>query len=676
MNRTKLSITLLLVLGGISLSQAQKKTMSNKHLVLEYNSQSGSYSISKNKDVFVKDAISYVALADGSTVSSAEIIGKRLTAEKAINDALGKGKQYTFTGKTKNGKEIKQHFYLYDNQDFVLVQVEVNGKALSSNKMVPLQAKNQTGQLGSALHQIAMPWDNDTFISYENESLSTSNKVSAEVGVVYDKHSNRGLILGSLDQSTWKSGIHIQGDAKSYNFLEAQAGFVDVTITRDSMGHGFVKGDQLKSPLFFVGLQNDWRKGMDVFAKTHNTLFPAYLKKWDKGTPIGWNSWGVIQEKLSFENATGTADYFAKQIPHFRNQQGDAYIDLDSFWDNMVPGGMSGDYTKLKEFVKYCKDLGLKPGAYWAPFTDWGHGSGPNRKAEGSNYTFGEMWTKTAKGYHDLDGGRALDPTHPGTQKRMDYILGKLKECGFEMIKIDFLSHAAIESTGFSDPKVTTGMQAYSVGMKHLVDVLDGQMLIYAAISPSLATAPFAHMRRIACDAWHTIDQTQYTLNSVSYGWWQTHIYEFIDADHLVFTGEGPEVNKARLLSGLVTGTIILGDDFSKKEGWQQQINVYLQDKELLNVVNDGRSFIPVGFASGKAANDTYVKKVGNSVYIAAFNFKNEATNLSLNLKDFSLEGNKTYQAKELFTKEQVNLQPTGTVHFKEAGAKLFRIDL
>ncbi|WP_156169570.1 hypothetical protein [Sphingobacterium sp. IITKGP-BTPF85] len=111
--------------------------------------------------------------------------------------------------------------------------------------MSPLYMQANISGLGKALYQVAVPFDNDTFISYENESLSKTNKVSAEVGVVYDKNSNHGLVIGSLDQSVWKSGISIGGNQNNYDFLAIRTGFTDVNITRDSMGHGFIKGNRI-----------------------------------------------------------------------------------------------------------------------------------------------------------------------------------------------------------------------------------------------------------------------------------------------------------------------------------------------------------------------------------------------------------------------------------------------
>ncbi|GAA4172985.1 alpha-galactosidase [Sphingobacterium ginsenosidimutans] len=672
----KIAIFALCFMLSTVMLTAQSFKVKKGGITLAYNKQTGTYSLSKDQVTYLKDASAYLTLANGQKISTDKLKDGRKVTETVIQDNLGKGTRYTVSSKTTTGITLLQHFYFYDNSDMVILELEVKGKNLSSNELVPIWSNATISSLGKSLYQVAVPFDNDTFISYENKAISSNNKVSAEVAVVYDRERSHGVLIGSLDQSVWKSGIDIKGDNGQYNLIAAKAGFTDVAITRDSMGHGFVSGNVIRSPKYAVSYVNDWRMGLENYAKIHRKLSPPYVKKWQGATPVGWNSWGVIQDKINFQNATATAEYFAKDIPYFRNAGGEAFIDLDSFWDNMTPGGMSGDYTQLKQFVRYCDSLGLKPGVYWAPFTDWGHGSGPDRKAEGSQFTFGQLWTKTQKGYHNLDGGRALDPTHPGTQARMDVILGKLVDCGFRMIKIDFLSHAAIESTGFYDNKIQTGMQAYAVGMKHLVDVLQGKMLIYAAISPSLATAQFAHMRRIACDAWKTIDQTQYTLNSVSYGWWQTHLYDFIDADHLVFHDESPEVNKARLLSGVVTGTIILGDDLSKKENWQPKMNQYLQDPEILKIIADGKSFRPAGFVEGKAANTYYYKKIGTDLYVAVFNYNTIPAAINIDFKQIGLTPNKKYKAVDLFDKTNQELSAEKSIAFEQAGAKLFKIAL
>ena len=278
-------------------------------------------------------------------------------------------------------------------------------------------------------------------------------------------------------------------------------------------------------------------------------------------------------------------------------------------------------------------------------------------------------------GYHDFDGARALDPTHPGTLRRIDYIIDKLKACGFKMIKIDFLGHAAAESTHFYDLKITTGMQAYRVGMEYLVKRLDGQMLIYAAISPSMATGRYAHTRRIACDAWKTIKDTEYTLNSLTYGWWQTYLYNFIDADHIVFSNEDIGSNRARLTSGLITGTLITGDDFSVPGDWDKPAESLLQNKELLDIASTGKAFMPLDGNTGDKANEVFYRKMNGFLYVALLNYTKAQHEFNIPLSRLGLTKT-SYNAKELFGSAEINVDGSLKLSVSQQDAAILKIKL
>lgn len=509
-----LSVLFMAFFCTSALAQKSIKMTFGKSGIITYDVKEKTIAVSQSgKSIFSGAKAS--AVVNGKTIS-VDFYAKAVFAKEVINDDLGKGLKYTLTYTDKNNPTLIQSFLTYTNKDYFITQIEIlgNGEAIATNYISPLDLGKITFDKIENLQTVFVPYDNDAFISYDSKKFdAVAQNTSAEVGIVFNNTSRNGFIVGSLEHTVWKSAVKSINKNKELLF-SAWAGYSEKETTRDSIAHGLVKGDKVLSPKFFVGYFADWRNGMEEYAKTNRIVEKPFVFAWDKPTPVGWNSWGVLMEKINYDNTTKVADFFANSIPQFRVGN-TAFIDLDSFWDNMVKGGFSGDFSKLKEFADYCKSKGLEPGAYWAPFTDWGWKDGPNRKAEGSDYTFGEMWTKTGNTYFDFDGARAIDPTHPGTLKRVDYVINKLKACGFKMIKIDFLGHAAAESTSFYDKNVTTGMQAYKVGMEHLVQALDGQMLIYAAISPNMATSRYAHVRRIACDAWKTIEQTQYTLNSV-----------------------------------------------------------------------------------------------------------------------------------------------------------------
>ena len=125
-----------------------------------------------------------------------------------------------------------------------------------------------------------------------------------------------------------------------------------------------------------------------------------------------------------------------------------------------------------------------------------------------------------------------------------------MTDWGVDYIKTDFLSHGAMEGVHY-DTNVTTGIEAYNIGMQYINDQVNGTMFISESIAP-LFPYQYGHSRRIACDAEASyIANTEYTLNSVSYGWWLDLLYTFNDPDIMVFGG-GPTTNEnqSRLISG------------------------------------------------------------------------------------------------------------------------------
>jgi alpha-galactosidase len=594
-----------------------------KNNVIHYDLSSGTMTISgvKGTRLFKLEAR---AIVNGGLISSTDYTHRHVV-KTALRDKFGSGNKYVVTLTGKGLPLMKQLFYTYPGKEYFLTEIEFSGSRLSSNYMAPVSGSFVP--VKGDCRSLFVPFDNDTFISYNSRPFAYgASDTSAEVGAVYDNKSRLGLVSGSVEHGTWKTGVMTAFHHQDRCELEVWGGYADQKINRDNIPHGKISGNTVKSPKIFLGIFKDWRKGLEEFGSANRMADPPYLFNWTKSTPVGWNSWGVLKNKLSYESAVKVAGFFADSLPHFRTG-GTAYIDLDSYWDNFVRGG---DYSQLKKFADYCKSKGLKPGIYWAPFTDWGSKTDGTRKVQGSNYTYADIWTKTGGSYHDLDGGRALDPTHPGTKQRIAYYLGKFRKCGFEMIKIDFLGHAAIESDRFYDPKVTTGMQAFRQGMEYVDDQLDGKMLVYAAISPNLATGRYVHVRRIACDAFKSIADTRYTLNSVNYGWWLSKLYNFVDADHVVLSDKPPGTNRARLLSAVITGTLITGDDFSTPGQWSSRAIAMFQNQELLEVVKNRKAFRPVEGDTADSTSAMFTTRIGKAFYLAIFNFSSQAKKYQL----------------------------------------------
>jgi alpha-galactosidase len=247
-----------------------------------------------------------------------------------------------------------------------------------------------------------------------------------------------------------------------------------------------------------------------------------------------------------------------------------------------------------------------------------------------------------------------------------------MKALGFEMIKIDFLGHGAQEADHFFDPTVTTGMQAFRQGMQFLDSVLDNRMLVYAAISPNIATARYVHMRRIACDAWSSLDHTEYTLNSSGYGWWQSRLYDFVDADHVVFAEEQDGVNRARLASALVTGSVITGDDYSSTGKWTAAAKRLLQNKDLLDMKNTITSFRPLRTNTGNRGVDQFYQWHNGKLYLVLFNFEN--TDKHIRIPGALLRSVTGSSCKELFSGQLSQLQNDQGFFVPAADARIYLI--
>lgn len=140
----------------------------------------------------------------------------------------------------------------------------------------------------------------------------------------------------------------------------------------------------------------------------------------------------------------------------------------------------------------------------------------------------------------ELDGAYAVDPTHPAVEAMMKKTSGLFHRAGFEYVKMDFMTHGAMEADRWYNPEIKTGIQGYNYGMK-LLNQYFGDMYINLSISP-VFPAQYAQSRRIACDAWNQIKDTEYTLNALHTAGGQKYIYNIMMPINIV--REMPQTGK------------------------------------------------------------------------------------------------------------------------------------
>lgn len=628
-----------------------------------YNLGTKTYNVKFNGATVITNASAY-AFSDQQYLSS-NYATASYTSE-AFTDNIGSGTKHIFTLSGNYTLGMQQVFYAYNNKNYVAVQVVLTGNGSNSYKMSPLTSYQVTPNFGSGdTRALFVPYDNDAWIRYNAYALNSADFTASEVTNIYNNTNRKGLVIGSVEHTKWKTGITVSGGGASSAYVSVIAGWTKNDITRDKRGHGWVNVGQTScaSPKVLLNATDDWRTGLEEFAQANAALQPKYIFDWTAPKPIGWNSWGAIQSNINLTKAKAVVDFFHDDCPAFKTEDNTLFIDLDSYWDNMSD-------AELAQFVTYAKSKGYKAGIYWAPFVDWGK---YNRPVEGSSYTYNQCWTMVNGSPLELDGAYAMDPTSPGTKARIHYFMNRFKAAGFGMIKIDFLTHASIEADGFANNQLHTGMEAYQEGMKFLVDEIDGKMLVQAAISPNLATGPFVHVRRIACDAYTSIGDTDYTLNSTTYGWWQNKIYDYLDADHVVFGNATIGENRARLLSSVVTGTITSGDDFSATGQWKARSQLLLQNNDVMNVARADMHFIPADGNTGYNAANIFSANHNDVTYVAVFNYSNTATTNNVSLSRLGL-GSGNYTVKELYSGTISSTQGTLSVQLPQADAALYAI--
>ena len=594
----------------------------------------GTLVLSHNKSIFK---------LDGTQLDLTELEMVSVT-EEAVSDGFGTGKRVDVVAKVNDTVSLTHSYYLYEGVDYMLTKLVLKSSAgdIRSNYMSPVATTGAVTLLSEGDNrQLFVPFDNDEWIRYKSNAFgSTTN--SYEVGALYSADTHEGLVMGSIEHTQWKSIIISTTEGTtSIKSLTAAAGASD-WCTRDILHHGAVKGTTVASPLFMVGLFDDWREGMETFGNLCVVMAPKM--PWDGGKPFVWNSWGVLQTSVSYMNASQSALFIADSLMSRGYQNnGTMYMDLDSYWDNLTG-------SDLRRFTHFCSQHGQKAGIYWTPFVDWANN--PERIVEGTtDVKYKDIWLYADGKPIKRTGATACDPTHPGTKARMVHFINNFHYWGYEFLKLDFMDHGILEADSWYDKNVTTGVEAYCQGMAYLDSLVDGKMYLNLSIAP-LFPAQFAHGRRIACDAYGSIGNSEYTLNSTTYGWWLDHVYHFNDPDNIVFKGYDLKTNRVRLASALVTGMLCLGDDYSKSgdESAKERAKQLIENPRLLQMARETKSFRPLNTkATGDKATDRYYTIVADTCFVALFNFGGRKTKMQVNFSDLGISTTDSMVVEELF---------------------------
>ncbi|MHB9057021.1 MAG: T9SS type A sorting domain-containing protein [Paludibacteraceae bacterium] len=659
MEKKLFKFSLLIFFFSVSISSMSMELVVGKWR-LNIDDITGKANIYKSDVLLISN--SRCAFKIGTTKCFQEQMSIQSITQTDLNDGFGTGKLVQIISNDSNGSlTITHNYYLYVDKDYILTDFTVGSlQSIATNYMSPVNSINASAFLpGTNNRTLSVPFDNDQWVRYSSNNFGTPT-TSYEVGAVYNNDTRQGLIIGSIEHTLWKTGINTTtNSSNSIQSLEVYGGITS-TQTRDVLAHGMVKGLLIKSPKIMIGYFTDWRAGLETYADLNTIVAPRLT--WNGGKPFGWNSWGAIQTNLSYQNATEVSKYISTNLePNNFINNNTVYIGLDSYWDNMST-------SELIHFVSDCKARGQKAGIYWTPFVDWA--KDPNRSVEGApGYYYRDVYLYANGQPQTIAGAYALDPTHPATKLRIDYYLKQFKIEGFQYLKLDFMTHGSLEADSHYDSNVFTGIQAYNQGLQHIVDYLGNSMYLNLSISP-LFPANYAHGRRIACDAYGSISDTEYTLNSLTYGWWLDHVYNYNDADNVVLNGFSDGENRARITSSVITGIFIIGDDFSSTgpQTAKDRAETYLVKPEINRIIRLCKAFKPVESGTGATAANMFISSYADTTYVAAFNYSTATKLILIDFNRIGLNMGTTYVVKELWrnTSTQQSNSWTAAVPIKD----------
>jgi len=610
-------------------------------------------------------------IVNNQTIDTRNI--KRTNINKKIKD----NKCYIDIEYKQDNISLIQHIIIEKDKNYFVIYLTLkSNKTVKSNYLVPLNfpyPKQSGKELFLSLEErmLVVPYDNDMWVHYECAPLAPG-KTSYDLSAIYNPDNSNGLIIGALDFDVWKNAIKCSAyDARSFMAI---SGIAD-EYTHDHLTHGYMQGNTISSSRFICGYYNDIKKGLEEYSqlvKNNNGIY-----HWNNGVPFGWNSYSAFELDATIDNINSAAS-FLKQLKNFKTQDNKTYINFDAVHDI--------NKKQLKELIDELHNQNQKVGWYMNPLSHLQELD--NVKLLGSNLKRKDILLKNIDGtnYPKIDNKYPIDITIPEAELDFRLALREFVELGFDYLKIDFLSHGALEGK-YHNKNIKTGRQALTYFYKIILEELDPkkinrEIFISSSIDP-LFPCGYSHSRRFACDSFGHNEDVKYILNALTFSYWTNNtLYQFNDPDHIVLYHSLVDVRnetnkleaKARYQASIISGTVmLLSDNYGPNNNTlvknaKQRAKQFGNNAKLNAIARLNKSFIPLYL---KNDNDIFYLNDDNN-YLAIFNTSNETKKYNINHKDINFPANK--KLRNLYNNKSISYKKLISIELKANDSIIYQL--
>lgn len=690
----------LLFILDFSVVQSQTIEKSNNNLLvksdyyqLSFNLISGTIDYLFPNGTFLKNTKVFFSDINSGEYSTEDFSKHRYLIEEN-KDAIGESTIISFIHEEESKPlRLIQYITVYKNQPYILSSVIAESKndsvGLESNNISPLTT-NASGDIfvsGTKPRMLDVPFDNDNWVKYLTVDLNSmdSKGEGYELTSLYDYEKMNGIVIGNLSHNFWKTGIKyssakigginsfaIYGGASTKDNPLLPKEFGGYDGTHDVVAHGTMQGRKIFSPLIFICYDDYINNAYNLYGQL-NAKISGYLS-WNKTAPFYWNSFGVenvLGHKgiIMPKGVTKVSDFIYSR--ENINKYADPILSIDSYDQSIYTTDV------LKSIGKYGEKRNQQMGFYFIPFAVWTwKNSIETGKLQHTDEYIRSVTLKDSSGctivYKDGDfGAFPLDPTHPATRERIIAELQKAKAINARLLKIDFLSAGAMESSVRYNKNIRSGLEGYNYGMnmlKHLIDSILGEdIFITHAISP-MFPHQYAHARFLSTDIYSHVrnDKKDFPsygstassmISSSHLGWVHGTLLPYTNMDVIVMKNfqNNPDISekdlKIRLYTMITMGSVFGdGTDFRDEEA-KRRAKKYLDNENVCKFFSDPKAFLPLKVSDGLTEDQQlsfYLPE--DTIIISAFNFSDkEKYRSTFNRNRIGLK-NKKYIIKDFLT--------------------------